>query len=146
MFGWGRDGAVTSLIPVYTRFGPTPAAPYYAVMPRAEDPKAQWPPFTDERPFGRWFWEHYRAEEIISLDCLIAETPDTVFWANTKMLLGWDSCAIARNVKAPGGYTLRRGVYVYHQALQACRPVPPLRILLADGAKSDLAPRFRRAR
>ena len=101
-------------------------------MPRVGTPEGQWPAFTDERPFGHWFWEHYRAEELISLDCLIADTPETVFWVSTKTVLGSDYCAVAQDAKCPGGCTLRRGVYVPFQAISPGSRLPPLSDLLAD--------------
>lgn len=144
LFGWRRGDAVTALIPFYTTSTPASPDPFWVVMPRTGTLEAQWPPFTDERLFGRWFWEHYQAGKITSVGCLIAGTPDTVFWANTKVILGSDCCAVERDIKSPEGYTLRRGIYVYYQALRAGKPVPSLRVLLADTGKTDLAPRFRR--
>lgn len=142
LFGWRREGVVAALVPVYTSFMPASPDPLYAVMPRAGTPEGQWPPFTDERPFGHWFWEHYRAEELISLGCLIADTPDTVFWVSTKTILGSDYCAVAQDVKSPGGCTLQRGVYVPFEAMLAGSRLPSLSDLLADGTKTDVAPRF----
>ena len=40
---------------------------------------------------------------------------------------------------------LRRGRYVYSEALRAGEVVPSLTALLADTRKTDLAPRFRRS-
>jgi hypothetical protein len=141
LFGWQREGAVAALVPIYTAFTPASPDPLYAVMPRVGTPDTQWPPFTDERPFGQWFWEYYRGDELISLDFLIADTSDTVFWARTKTILGSDYFAIAQDVKTPG-CTLQHGVYTYFQALQAGYRMPPLWDLLADSSKTDLAPRF----
>lgn len=142
LFGWRCEGVVAALVPVYTAFMPASPDPVYAVMPRVGTPEAQWPPFTDERPFGQWFWEHYRAEELISLDCLIEDIPDTVFWVSTKTILGSDYCAVAQDVKSPGGCTLQRGVYVPSGAMLAGNRFPQLSDLLADTTKTDLAPRF----
>lgn len=101
---------------------------------------------TDECLFGDWFWEHYRAGNLVCLGGLIAETPDTVFWVDTRAILGSGCCAVARDITSPDGYTLRRGRYVYHQALRADKPMPSLGELLADTEKIDLAPRFQGGR
>jgi hypothetical protein len=142
IFGWSYRNTITALIAIYTRYTPESPIPSWAVMPFAGIPETQWPPFVDERLFGFWFWEHYRARTIILLDSLIAETPDTVYWVDTRTILGSDCCAVARDVMSPDRHRLRRGRYVYYQALRAGRPVPPLTALLADAGKIDLAPRF----
>jgi hypothetical protein len=51
---------------------------------------------------------------------------------------------VAREVRSPEGPVLPRGRYVYYQALRLGKRVPPLKALLADTGKIDLAPRFRR--
>jgi len=144
LFGWRHNEAVAALVPVYTRSTPTSPDPFFAVMPRAGVPEVQWPPFTEERLPGPWFWELYWARRIISLSDLIAETPATVFWANTKASLGTNCCVVAQDIESGEGYTLQRGIYVYYKALQACAPVPSLTVLLSDSDKVDLAPPFRR--
>jgi hypothetical protein len=144
LFGWGCGDAITALIPVYTTSTPTSPDPFCAVMPRAGVPEAQWPPFTEERLPGHWFWEDYWDRRIVSVGGLIAETPATVFWANTKATLGTNCCAVAQDIGSSEGYTLRRGVYVYYEELRAGTPVPSLTALLADSGKIDLAARFRR--
>ena len=63
-------------------------------------------------------------------------------WA-PKAILGSDSCAVARDVSNPEGHTLRRGRYIYYQALRAGKPVPSLTALLSDTSEIDLALRFR---
>jgi hypothetical protein len=142
LFGWRYGDAITALVAVYTKYAPACPEPCWTVMPLVGIPETQWPPFTGEHLFGRWFWEHYRAGNIVSVGDLIAAAPDTVFWADTKAILGSDCCAVARDIKSPDGHTLRRGRYVYYQALRAGKPVPPLGALLADTGKTDLAPRF----
>jgi hypothetical protein len=82
---------------------------------------------------------------MVSLGGLIAGTTDTVFWADTEAILGWDCCVVARGIASREGYTLPRGYYVYYEALRAGKPVPPLDVLLAHSGKTDLAPRFRRS-
>jgi hypothetical protein len=144
LFGWTRENAVTAMVPVYATYALTSPEPRWAVMPLAGIPEVLWPPFTDERLFGHWFWEHYRAGRIVSLDDLIAETPGTVFWVDTEALLGWHCCAVACSINSPEGPGLRRGRYVYYQALRAGKPVPPLDVLLADTGKIDLTSRFGR--
>ena len=113
-------------------------------MPRAGIPETQWPRFAEEPLLGPWFWEHYRARRLLSLDSLIAANPGVVFWADTEAVLGSNCCAVAHDVRRPAGPTLQQGRYVYYQALQAGKPVPSLRSLLA-GTKTDLAPRLRRS-
>jgi hypothetical protein len=143
LFGWDDGGAITALIAVYAKYTLESPAPTWATMPLTGIPEAQWPPFTDERLFGQWFWERYRARNIVALGGLIAGTPDTVFWADTKATLGSDCCIVARDIRSTDGHTLSRGRYVYYQALRAGKPVPSLRVLLAGADKIDLAPRFR---
>jgi hypothetical protein len=144
LFGWRCGDAVTALIPVYTKSTPTSPDPFCAVMPRAGVPEVQWPPFTEERLPGHWFWEHYWGRRIVSVGSLLAETPATVFWANTKATLGTNCCLVAQDLESSEGYTLRRGIYVYYEELRAGTPVPSLTVLLADTSKVDLAARFRR--
>jgi hypothetical protein len=145
LFGWRQHDRVTALVPVYTTFTPRYPEPFWAVMPRVGTPAAQWPPFIGEQLFGSWFWEHYRAGDLVSVDSLIAGVPGAIFWTDTKAILGSDSCAVAHDIKSPDGFTLERGRYVYYRALQAGKPVPSMTMLLADASKTDLAPRFRRA-
>jgi hypothetical protein len=145
LFGWTRGEVVTALVVVYAEYTPASPVPSWGVMPLADIPERQWPPFTDEPLFGHWFWEYYRAGNIIPLGGLIAGTPGTVFWADTKAILGSDCCAVTRDIRGPEGHILRRGRYVYYQALRAGKPVPPLTVLLANIGKTDLAPRFQQS-
>lgn len=144
LFGWRRGDAVAALIPVYTTSTPASPEPFCAVLPRAGVPEVQWPPFTQERLPGPWFWQHYWSRRIISVAGLIAGTPATVFWADTKAVLGADCCVVAQDIEDSEGYTLPRGIYAYYKVLQADQPVPSLAVLLADKGKTDLAPRLRR--
>ena len=144
LFGWRCGDAVTALVPVYTTSTTTSPDPFCAVMPRAGIPEVQWPPFTEEHLPGPWFWEHYWARRIISASGLIAETPATVFWADTKATLGTNCLLVAHDIESGEDYTLRHGIYVYYKVLRAGTPVPSLTVLLADSDKIDLAPRFRR--
>jgi hypothetical protein len=145
LFGWRCEDTVTSLLGVYTRYAPEYPEPSWTVMPLAGSWETQWPPFTDEHPFGRWFWEDYWAGAIVCLGGLIASTPDTIFWIETQAILGCNCCVVARDVRSPEGYTVRRGLYVYHQVLRESKPVPSLEMLLADVGKTDLSPRFQRS-
>lgn len=142
LFGWTYEGAITALLTVRTEYTPGSPVPSWAVMPLADIPEAEWPPFTGNRFLGRWFWDDCRAGQIVLLADLIAKSPDTIYWVDTKVILGSACCAVAHDVRSPEGYTLRRGRYVYYEALRACRPVPPLTALLADTGKIDLAPLF----
>jgi hypothetical protein len=146
LFGGISRGAIRALVAVYTTYTPAWPEPSWMVMPRAEDPKTQWPPFTNVPLFGHWFWEDYRAGNIVAIGDLIAATPDTVFWVGTREILGSDCCAIVRDVRSPEGHMLQHGRYVYHEALRADKAVPSLTELLANYEKTDLAPRFRRAK
>jgi hypothetical protein len=143
LFGWLHGESVTPLIVVYTRYTPDRPTPTWSVLPLAGTSEADWPPFTDERLFGRWFWDYYRVERIIDLSEVIAATADTVFWVDTYAALGSDCCVVARDVKIPGGHLLQRGRYMGAATLRADITVPSLAELLADGGKTDLAPRFR---
>jgi hypothetical protein len=144
LFGWVSRESVTALIGVNTRYTPAAPVPSWAVMPRASLREVDWPPFASEHLFGTWFWEYYRAGEIVWLDGLIAETTGLVLWVNTTAILGSDCCVVARDIKKPGGYTLRHGCYVDCEALRAAQPVPSLARLLADPDKIDLGPLFRK--
>jgi hypothetical protein len=145
VFGWHDGGIVTALTATYTQYSPETPLPVFASMPSVDLPEAQWPPYAGEPLFGRWFWDSYKTGDVVPLAELIARTPDTIFWVDTRAILGADSCIVARDVKIPEGPTLRRGRYVYYQALQEGKPVPSLIALLADVGKVDLSPRFRQS-
>lgn len=142
LFGWKAEDTVTAIIAVYADDSVGFPQPSWAVMPLADVPEAHWPRFIGERFLGQWFWEQYRSRNIISLDALVAAVADTVFWVDTEEILGWDTCAVTRDVKSRTGYVLPQGRYVYHQALRMNKSVPSLRELLAGGGKIDLASRF----
>jgi hypothetical protein len=144
LFGWRRGDVITALIAVYAKYSPAHPEPSWSVMPLAGAPASQWPPFAGEQLIGSWFWMHHRAGDVVSLAGLIAATADTVFWPGPEANLGWDCCAVARDIRSREGFTLRRGLYVYYRALRADKPTPPLDLLLSDPGKTDLAPRFRR--
>jgi hypothetical protein len=141
LFGWTHQGAVTSLIALYVASTPTCIEPGWAAMPLAGIPEAQWPGFTGEPLFGSWFWDHYRAGDLVSLSNLIAETANTVFWVETEALFGWNCCAVALDVRSES-YVLPRGCYVYYESLRSGAPIPSLDVLLSVADKTDLAPRF----
>lgn len=141
LFGWIHGDAVTALLVVYADESESPI-PSWSIMPLAGTPEGQWPPFTDEHLFGSWFWKHYSAGAIVCLGALVAETPDTVFWVDTKMAIGSDCCAVKRDIRTSAGHTLGRGCYVYFQALREGKRVPSLEALIADISKVDLAPRY----
>jgi hypothetical protein len=143
LFGWTDGNAVTALLAIHTEYTPASPPPSWQVMPLVGIPEAKWPPFTGDRFFGQWFWEDSRAGRIVLLADFIARKPGTVYWVDAKMILGSACCAVTHDVGIPGGFTLRRGRYVYYKALRADKPVPPLEVLLADTAKIDLAPLFR---
>jgi hypothetical protein len=142
LLGWARGTDISALVAFYATYSPMSPDPYWAVMPLADIPQSSWPPLAGEPFFGCWFWEYYRAGNISSLDDLIAATPGTAFWINTKAVLGSDCCVVARDITSPEGHTLRRGRYVYYEALRAGKPMPPLRKLLAAADRADLASRF----
>lgn len=142
LFGWKDRAHLTALIVFYTRYRPDSPEPTWAVMPLASSPKTQWPPFAGERLLGQWFWDHYQAGTVVSVNRIVAGSANTVFWANTQAILGSNCFVVTRDIDSLDGYTLRRGRYVYQEALQMNRPVPPLEALLADTSKVDLASRF----
>lgn len=144
LFGWGDTAAITALVAVEAVYSPASPWPTWTVMPRAGIPEAGWPPFTREPMFGHWFWEHYRAGNIVSLSGPIAARPDTVFWVNTTAILGSDCCAVRRDVDVFHGRTLPRGCYAYYEVWQPGQAAPSLSALLEDVSKIDLAPRFQR--
>jgi hypothetical protein len=144
IFGWAAQASFGALIVIYTEYAPERPLPRWTVMPLADLPEARWPPFTDRRFFGHWFWDDYHAGSIVPLDGPIAAAPETVYWVDTQAMLGADSCVVACDVKSEDGRILRRGAYLYSEALRGGGPLPSLRDLLADCSKTDLAPRFRR--
>jgi hypothetical protein len=142
LFGWSYGDAVTALIGIYTRYTPEYPEPRYAVMPLAGISEAQWPPFTGEPLFGPWFWEYYEAGSIVHLDQVIAKHPGTVFWVEATALVGSDFCLVEHDIRTWECLVLRRGSYVYYQALRAGQPLESFTELLANAAKTDLAPQF----
>lgn len=142
LFGWTHEHAITALIVFYGEYSPESPQPSWAVMPLEGTPDQHWPPFTEERIFGSWFWEHHQAGRIVSLATLVGSAQQTIFWTDTKEILGSDCCAVAHDLRTPDGPTLPRGRYVYYQALRAGKSAPPLSVLLAGTGKVDLAPRF----
>jgi hypothetical protein len=142
IFGWTHHDAVTALVVVYAGES-SGSVPSWTVMPLADAPEWQWPPFTDERFFGNWFWKYYWAGEVICLGDLVAGIPDTVFWVDAKATLGSDCCVVARNIRSSTGDTLQHGCYVYFRALRERKPLPSVEALLADADKVDLSPRYR---
>jgi hypothetical protein len=141
LFGWVAGNAAGALIAIYTEYTPEDPEPSWAVMPRAD--ASAWPPFTGERLFGSWFWEHYQAGTIVSLAALIAASPDTAFWVETEATLGWDCCVITRDINSDAGYVLPGGCYLYYEALQQGVDVPTAEKLLDGSDRTDLAPRLR---
>jgi hypothetical protein len=142
LFGWKSGGMITALVAFYTEYTPVCPEPSWSMMPLAGIPETRWPPFKGRRFLGRWFWEHCRAGSVVSLGGLIAGVPNTVFWAYTEAILESGCCVVLRDVKSPEGYVLRRGCYVFYQALRSGKPVPQLDTLLKDYSTVDLAPRF----
>jgi hypothetical protein len=144
LFGWLGKDTILALVCCDTASTTAESPPRWSVMPLADSPKSDWPPFVNEILFGDWFWEYYEAGSLVSLDSLIFETPNTVFWVSTQEIIGTDCCAVARDIEGPAGHVLRRGRYVDSEILQPGKLVPPLSSLLADPEKIDLAPRFQR--
>jgi hypothetical protein len=142
LLGWKFVDTITALVTFYADYTPQSPQPSWSIMPHADTPEGQWPPFTGERFLGHWFWEHYWAGNVVDLEGLITRTPDTMFWAYTESILGSGSCVVIRDIKAPEGYILRRGCYVYDRALRAGKRVPQMMTLLNDYGKVDLASRF----
>jgi len=143
LFGWTYGDLISALIVIYAEYSDEYPEPGWAVMPLTSASEELWPAFTGEPLFGHWSWEEYKNGNIISLDRIIAETPETVYWVDTKDRLGSDCCAVARDIRPREGVPLRRGRYVYYETLQAGEPVPSLAELLASPGALDLTPRFR---
>jgi hypothetical protein len=144
LFGWASGDVISALIVIYAEYSDEYPEPGWAVMPLTSASEEHWPPFTGERLFGNWSWEEYKSGNTISLDRAIAETPEAVYWVDTKDMLGSDCCAVARDISPRKGVLLRRGRYVYYEALlQAGEHVPSLTELLTSPGALDLTPRFR---
>lgn len=140
LFGWKQADAVTALIPFWSLYSDETPEPCWAVMPAADLPESRWPPFAAAPLLGRWFWDHYQAGNIVDLVGVVASAPGAVFWAD---LPGSPACcAVARDVTSPDGWVLPRGLYAYWESLRDGVRVPHLDALLADPAKTDLAPWF----
>lgn len=144
LFGWTPGESVTALVVIYTEYTPATPVPGWAIMPLAGTAEEQWPPFTGGPLFGNWTWDRGPTGSVVSLEELVAENPDTVFWIDAKATLGSDCCAVARDLTSPAGYTLRRGRYVHYQVLRDGQPVPALGGLLASSGKIDIAARLER--
>ena len=114
LFGWTHGGAVTALVAVYTQYTPTSPVPVWTIMPLAGVPEPQWPPFTDERLFGPWFWEHFRIREHH-----LPQRPHRGYLS--RCLLGGYSGRTRLRL-------LHRGAR-YHQSGRAGSPSRPLRLL-----------------
>lgn len=142
LFGWAYQEIVTALIVIYASYRPDSPVPVWSVMPLVGTPESQWPPFSIEQFFGRWFWKDYQAGNIVQLDGLIAASPGIVFWLDTYEELGSDCCVVTCDIKTPEGRILRRGKYLAAAALRAGTAVPSLTDLLAEAGKTDLASRF----
>lgn len=142
MFGWQESGAVTALIACYSRHRPRSPEPVWSVLPLAEAPESQWPPFTEESLFGPWFWEHLRAGRVVAVEDLISRTPGAVFWAHTETSLGSGCCVVPRQINDPSGYVIPRGRFIFHTVLSARKPLPSVDELLARADTTDLTPRF----
>jgi len=143
VFGWRNERAITALVTFNVRYAPEHSEPSWAVMPLTDVPQMQWPPFIGRRILGRWFWEYHKTGTMVWLDRLITQNPRTLYWVDTKALLGWDCCVVAHDIAARDGFTLHRGRYVYYEALRAGKAIPAIDTLLAEPNKIDLAPRFR---
>lgn len=141
LFGWVSGSAVTALICAYARYSPQTPTPSWAVMPCLDASRDGWPPFTCKKLLGRWFWEYVRSGNIRDLKSAVAMAPGTVFWVDTTELLGAGCCAVARDIAIADGLTLPKGRYLYYQAALSGTLVPPLRMLLRDPARADLASR-----
>lgn len=143
LFGWTYGDVISALIVIYAEYSAEHTEPGWAVMPLASASEELWPPFTGEPLFGHWPWTEYKSGKIVSLDRVIADTPEAVFWVDTKDTLGSDCCAVARDIKPHQGAVLRGGRYVYFEALRAGEHVPSLTELLTSPNALDLTPRFR---
>jgi hypothetical protein len=142
LFGCIHDGAVNALVAVYTEHSPELLEPCWSVMPCAEAPGTQWPSFISEPFIGNWFWELMESGKIVSIEKLVAETPETVFWLDTEAALGSYCCVVTQDIKSPEGYILPRGRYLFHEVLQAGIQIPSADELLSSFNMADLAPRF----
>jgi len=72
LFGWAYQEIVTALIVIYASYRPDSPVPVWSVMPLVGTPESQWPPFSIERFFGRWFWKDLQAGNIVGAAALRA--------------------------------------------------------------------------
>jgi hypothetical protein len=143
LLGWKHGNVIDALIAVYTECAPESPEPCWSVMPRMDSREVAWPPFTGEPLIDHSFWELFRTGRIVSLEDLIAQTADTVFWAETDSTLGSASCVVTRDVRSPEGYILRSGIYVYYRVLRAGIQIPSPQAILSGSTSTDLTVRFR---
>jgi hypothetical protein len=142
LFGWRHGDSITALLVTYTQQTPETPEPSWAVMPLAGTAESQWPPFAAEIWFGGWFWDDFRAKNLVLLDASIAASTRTVFWADTHAAIGSNSAVVTRDLKTLEGYTLPRGQYVYHRTLRKGEGIPSLEALLTGDRLYDLGPQF----
>jgi hypothetical protein len=142
MFGWTFEGVVTALVVIYVESAADFGEPGWAVMPRVGASNEQWPSFTGERLFAHWSWDRCKSGRMMSVEEVIAGTAETVWWVDTRAVIGSDTCVVSRDVVSPEGLTVPRGRYAYYQALGSPETIPPLGALLDGPGKVDLAPRF----
>jgi hypothetical protein len=142
LWGWRNGDMLAALVTVYAGYRPEHSEPGWAVLPLADIPRAQWPPFTGEPQFGWWFWSYNRDGRIVSLADLLAETSATVFWTTAEAPPGRNFCVVARDIKSPEGYVLCSGSYVYYRVLLSDHPSPSLDTVLSRTDLIDLAPRL----
>lgn len=144
LFGWLSAGSIIALVVIYAQYTKQTPYPGWSVMPMVGTPADQWPAFTGRDLLGNWSWDYLKEHRLVSLDSLVAQNPDTVFWTTLASIPGQAYCVVAQDVVSAEGYRLSKGRYAYYRNLEAAEPVPSVEALLAEESKIDLAPRFQR--
>jgi len=134
VFGWPAQGTVTAIVIFYAPGEHDGGG--WSLCPRADVPESQWPG-RGEPPGG------YLAEGMItSIEHLIGDTRNMVFWVPATRAQGEGIIAVAADIPADprGGRVLPRGRYAHCTALRSAASLPSLGDLLADSRRVDLGP------
>ena len=142
MWGWRSnvDSNLTTLMVVYT--DSELPEPGWSPMPLADTDRTEWSPFVwrEYLPAAE-FWGDVTAGSIVDVgNNIIGRFPGTIFWVPTTIPGAGAGCiAVKAEVVSPTGFTLPRGRYVFHEALQTNPSIPSLAEMLGTPGRIDLS-------